>query len=329
MEDNNSQRSDLVPVYNIKAVSRLVGLLPVTLRAWERRYGLPSPQRNGRGYRLYSEREVRLLRWLKEKVDSGLNIRQAAGYLHELERSGQDVAAQPPPQAGRVHSPASLSRDLLASLTAFDETRAGETLQRAISLYSLDQVLAEIIQPCLVEIGEGWHRGETPIATEHFATQFCIRYLHGLLAGSARPRRAGTIVAACAPGEHHQVGLLMLVVMLRWRGWDVRYLGPNLSFDQLPEALAPLGPRLFLFSATLANSAFALEGLLAALAQLPRPPRVVAGGLAFQDGHLPVKPGDQATILGGSPAEMVEQIELMMETRPDEPADRAAWHKRT
>jgi MerR family transcriptional regulator, light-induced transcriptional regulator len=36
------------------------------------------------------------------------------------------------------------------------------------------------------------------------------------------------IVAACAPGEMHQIGLLMLVVMLRWRGWDVKYLGPDL-----------------------------------------------------------------------------------------------------
>ena len=56
--------NDQVPVYNIKAVSRLVGLLPVTLRAWERRYGLPAPSRGEQGYRLYSERDLHVLRWL-------------------------------------------------------------------------------------------------------------------------------------------------------------------------------------------------------------------------------------------------------------------------
>ena len=65
------------PLLNIKAVSQATGVEPVTLRAWERRYGVPEPARSDQGYRLYSERDVAILRWLKAKVDAGVKIKQA------------------------------------------------------------------------------------------------------------------------------------------------------------------------------------------------------------------------------------------------------------
>jgi len=62
MNGDSSIPRDRIPVYNIKAVAQLLGILPVTLRAWERRYGMPSPSRGQQGYRLYSEYDVRILR---------------------------------------------------------------------------------------------------------------------------------------------------------------------------------------------------------------------------------------------------------------------------
>jgi len=91
-EDVN--QPDLQPVYNIKAVARLVNLLPVTLRAWERRYGLPSPLRGDQGYRLYSEYDLRTLRWLINQVEAGLSIGRAAqpvsfGFTQRRSRSSR------------------------------------------------------------------------------------------------------------------------------------------------------------------------------------------------------------------------------------------------
>ena len=77
------------PSYNIKAVANLVGVLPVTLRAWERRYGFPSPSRGGQGYRLYSEHDLQTLRWLKAQLDAGMNIGQAAQQLHQMRQTGK------------------------------------------------------------------------------------------------------------------------------------------------------------------------------------------------------------------------------------------------
>src|SRR5512141_472070 len=124
MQEINRQQ---MPVYNIKAVARLVGLLPVTLRAWERRYGLPLPRRGDQGYRLYSEYDLRTLRWLKNQLESGLSISRAVDYLNGLRISGRDPAGEilvPAPL--QPASTGSLQAQLLQALTRFDEQAAGE-----------------------------------------------------------------------------------------------------------------------------------------------------------------------------------------------------------
>ncbi|ELR65712.1 Transcriptional regulator, MerR family, associated with photolyase [Photobacterium marinum] len=63
------------PNYSIKEVSEKTGVNPVTLRAWQRRYGLLNPQRTEKGHRLYSENDIekiqRILSWLEKGVAIG------------------------------------------------------------------------------------------------------------------------------------------------------------------------------------------------------------------------------------------------------------------
>ncbi len=316
MKHDELSNNHHTPIYNIKAVARLVGLFPVTLRAWERRYGIPTPQRGDQGYRLYSEHDVATLRWLKAQVDSGLSIGRAVDYLNELRQSGKDPAVESSIDFDQPISTEHLQRQFVRALLAFDETEAAAIVRRAFNLYSLDLALMEVIQPTLVELGERWHAGELPIATEHFATQFCLQYLMGMLAVSAPPAREPVIVAAGAPGEYHQIGLLMLVVMLRWRGWDVRYLGPNLSLERLEEALAPLRPRLLLISATRVETIASLLPLPEILGRFPAPkPVVIFGGQAFRDPeHRRLLPG---IYVNGTPSEMVFAIEDVLRQQPE------------
>lgn len=320
MEDKTN-RNDNLPVYNIKAVSRLVGLLPVTLRAWERRYGLPSPRRGDQGYRLYSEQDLRTLRWLKNQIEAGLSIGRAVQYLSELRESGQDPAAVATPTRAVFQAPASISNsspslvalntELMDHLLNFDEASAAEVLRRSFALYSIDQVLLEIITPCLVKIGDMWHRGELPIAVEHYASQFTMQQLMSMIAASAPPSRPGLLMAAGAPGETHQIGIMMLVVMLRWRGWDVKYLGPDLHLDRLAEALGPVHPSVLLFSANRPETARNLMDISTVLDRFPHPqPLVVVGGQAFDDFRLP----DSVPVIyiHSSPVETVKALENLM-----------------
>lgn len=311
-EADNSRDINL-PVYNIKAVARMTGLRPVTLRAWERRYGLPSPSRGQQGYRLYSEYDLRTLRWLKFQIDSGLNISRAVDYLVELRAINRDPALESIPESNaQPISPDHLTAELLRYLLHFDETCAMESMRKAFCLYSIDQVLSGVIQPVLVEVGEARRRGELPAAAEHYVTQFFIQQLMSLLSISPAITRRGAILAAGAPGETHEVSLLSLVVMLRWRGWDVKYFGPDLKLERLEEIVGLLRPRALLFTATCRNAAEALHSQLDDLsARFSQPrPFIILGGRAFHT--LPAGDSAAGVIFDDSPAEMVTAIENLI-----------------
>ena len=120
------------------------------------------------------------------------------------------------------------------------------------------------------------------------------------------------MVAACAPGEWHELGILTLTIMLRWRGWIVTYLGPNLSLERLHEALLQLKPQMLLFSATNKQTAERLVDLIDVLEHLHDPKPIIGlGGQAFLDNPTLTNniPG---TFMGPHADDAVRQIERML-----------------
>src|SRR6266568_2848806 len=75
-----------VPLFNTKAVVQQTGITAPTLRAWERRYMILSPERAQNDYRLYSERDIAIIRWLKDRVDAGMSISQAIALFRHVEK---------------------------------------------------------------------------------------------------------------------------------------------------------------------------------------------------------------------------------------------------
>lgn len=78
------------PAFNMKVVVQETGIKPDTLRAWERRYGLPDPQRTAGGHRLYSQYDIDLLKWLLARLDEGMSISHAVTMWRQLEVDGKD-----------------------------------------------------------------------------------------------------------------------------------------------------------------------------------------------------------------------------------------------
>ena len=78
------------PAYNLKVVLQLTGIKPDTLRAWERRYGLPLPQRTAGGHRLYSQYDIEMIKWLMERQDEGMRINRAIDLWRDIEAGGKD-----------------------------------------------------------------------------------------------------------------------------------------------------------------------------------------------------------------------------------------------
>jgi DNA-binding transcriptional MerR regulator len=90
---------DEPPIYSIGAVERMIGIPATTMRNWEDRYGLITPRRSPGGHRLYSERQVEQLRFIKRELARGLPPAAAHRLLAE-----ETAASRPLPRNGGADS---------------------------------------------------------------------------------------------------------------------------------------------------------------------------------------------------------------------------------
>jgi MerR family transcriptional regulator, light-induced transcriptional regulator len=223
----------------IGELSRRAGVSTDLLRAWERRYGLLRPTRSEGGFRLYSPQDEQRVALMRDHLERGLSAAQAARLiLDETERRPDESPAL-----------ARGAESLRQALDVLDESAAHTALDTLLANLSLETVLGEVVMPYLHELGERWERGEASVADEHFASNL----LRGRLLGLARGWDRGLgprALLACAPGEQHDLALIVFGLALRERGWRITYLGPDTPIDSLENAARMLEPAAVVIAVT-------------------------------------------------------------------------------
>ena len=273
------------PKYSIKTVSAQTGILPVTLRAWERRHELLSPHRSGNRYRLYSERDVAILRWIKNRTDAGISISQAVAELRSMARSGVSPdAIQGPvePKVKQITAPLEeYALRLAQALMKHDEVAAEQVLDDLQDAIPLRDYCTRVLVPALVEIGEAWYNGKIRVATEHWASAFLRGRLLTMYQSLPLRRTAPYILVGCAPTEQHEMGSLMFAPLLRAEGYRVEYLGPDLPIDDLVEYTGYERPAMVILAATSDEAGKSARSLAGKLAKLKPAPLFGYGGAAY------------------------------------------------
>jgi DNA-binding transcriptional MerR regulator len=277
------------PFFNLKAVIKQTGLKPDTLRAWERRYGMPSPERSAGGHRLYSQHDISTIKWLMARQQEGMSIKQAVELWRQIEEEGRDPLRSPTPLAtppapvlaARVGGGtiAELRQNWTNACLAYDERMAEQALVQAFALYPPEIVCLELLQKAMAEIGEGWYEGEVTVQQEHFCSALAIRRVEALIMAAPPPMRPGRILVACPPGEQHVFSLLLLTLLLRRRGWEVIYLGADVPMERLETAMAATHPQLAILAAQQLHSAATLLDTAQVVQREGVPPAY--GGLIF------------------------------------------------
>jgi MerR family transcriptional regulator, light-induced transcriptional regulator len=107
----------------------LLNVSPNTLRAWERRFGFPKPQRSQGKHRLFTHGEVAALR---DALQEGLSISSA------VSRAREGLATD--------------TNSLVGALLSYDRERADGALEAAIALRSVERSVEEVLLPSLDEI---------------------------------------------------------------------------------------------------------------------------------------------------------------------------------
>ena len=276
-----------IPAYNLKVVLKETAIAADTLRAWERRYGLPMPQRTPGGHRLYSARDIQTIKWLMARQAEGLSISRAVDLWREIEAESRDplggfIVGEPAPGLVAPSAGASLPslRDRwLRACKSFNEAAAEEVISQALSYYSVESVVIEVLQQGLRELGEYWYRGEITVQQEHFASALAARRIDALIAATPQPTRPQLVLTACPPEEWHTFSLLVLSLLIRRRGFHVVYLGANVPDDQLYETIRDIRPDMVLLATQHLTGAAALRSTASGLAE--KGVQVAYGGRVF------------------------------------------------
>src|ERR1051325_1946309 len=153
----DQETSSEVGKYRIGTVTRLAGLSADVVRVWERRYGAIRPARSIAGTRLYSDAEVSRLRRLRQAVENGHSISQAA----KLSEAELDQLISESNQTAETADPYAMVRErFLKAIERMDVVTADLELSRAATLFPARPLINNLVDPILGEIGERWAHKE-------------------------------------------------------------------------------------------------------------------------------------------------------------------------
>jgi MerR family transcriptional regulator, light-induced transcriptional regulator len=217
----------------ILVVSRQTGLGMETLRAWERRYGFPKPERRpGSNRRLYSSADILRLNAIRRAIDAGYRVGDAiTKTIPELEEmaGGGQAQASTSTSVGSVES--------LIDLLVHDEvTRMEHELRKAAAALGPKRFVMELAHPFLVAIGEAWVAGKIAIHHEHLATEAVTTRLRYMLAAYQDLEGDPMVLLTTLPGETHALGLQMVALYLAVKSARPRLLGLSTPVSQIVEA---------------------------------------------------------------------------------------------
>ncbi|MFM5368696.1 MerR family transcriptional regulator [Aeromonas veronii] len=196
-------------IYPIREVSRLTGVNAVTLRAWQRRYGLVQPARTEKGHRLYSEQDIRQIGEILSWLERGVSIGQVKGLLSE-------------PQAQPVsdHWQQTLEQ-FSQALLAFNQRKAEAELNDLLASYPFDLVRSRVLQPLVERLLGLWR--ERPDG--ELLQQVWLGWLHTRFARHLIEQEKGVPITLASWGQVGPLDLVWAAYELIGQGYEVQLLG--------------------------------------------------------------------------------------------------------
>ncbi len=222
----------------IREVSRLTGVNAVTLRAWERRYGLIKPHRTPKGHRLYSEDHVRQIRAITDWINRGVSVSKVRKLLEE------SVAAAEPETGVSDDSVWDIYQHrFIAALKALNEQRLDSVFNQVMAEYPADTVMRRLFEPMLDKLHSAWQGLYGDRLEERFLENFLRTRIGLKLYNANRQSQADdacSIMFLTLPGEVSEMELLLLSLSAASHGCKAHFLGASIPLVEIPLAAEKL-----------------------------------------------------------------------------------------
>ncbi|BDY04812.1 MerR family transcriptional regulator [Ferrimonas sp. YFM] len=203
--------TDTTPRHPIGEVAAITGVNPVTLRAWQRRFGLLKPGRTPKGHRLYSDVDIDRIRQILSWLDKGVAISRVRSLL-------EDPSADAPDDPWLAHQ-----EQLTQAVFDLNLDKLMHELDQLTSLYTFELTLARALRPWLESLQ---HRVQERVDGA-LMLKWAEHQLHSFLHGH------------CSRGQSRLPGKSSLLLMLRTSPLEAAFTAVSLTqqgvkFSQLP-----------------------------------------------------------------------------------------------
>ena len=221
------------PKYLIGAVTKLTGLSIDVVRVWERRYSAVLPARTAGGTRLYSDADVLRLKRLRQAVEQGFGIGQAArlseGELDELLGSPR---ASPDPS-----DPYEAVRNkFIDAIKTLDVTTAERELARGATLFNIRDFVKKIIAPIHVRAVSLRAGSDFGLVQERAALWLLRNTLSSLFRLYSNFESADVLLFGTPSAGCDEFGLQVAALLAAMQGWRVVCLGADMPATEMANA---------------------------------------------------------------------------------------------
>lgn len=230
--------------YSIKDLENFTKIKAHTLRIWEQRYQLLSPQRTETNIRYYSDKDLKKILNINLLYSNGLKISKIAN-LTEVEIFEQ---ASKLLMKEDTLVPNEVNR-FVEYILELDDISIQDGLDKLVKKLGLENLYSQILIPLLEKVGTLWQVDAISVSHEHFISNLLREFLIVQIDG-IRIKRVGKgkVVLFLKEDEKHELSLLFYYYTLKKRGYDCFYLGQSVPMKDLRTFVQEVRPDFLITS---------------------------------------------------------------------------------
>ncbi len=236
--------------YSIKQLEQLSNVKAHTIRIWEQRYNMFTPQRSDTNIRLYDDEQLKKLLNVCILMNHGMKISAISKFNQDqISKEIDKITISSQQNDQKIES---IINQLIISISNFDEAQFDKIFSSVVWGYGLLNTYVKIIYPMLSRIGFLWLKSNVIPAQEHFVSNLIKQKLFAAIDALPIPTKTDqTWILFLKENEEHEIGLLFANFLIRQSGRRVIYLGQRIPYDNLKEVIQLNNPtHLFTFFVT-------------------------------------------------------------------------------
>ena len=238
-----------MPTYSIKDLENLTGIQAHTIRIWEQRYALLSPERTPTNIRIYSEKELRKLLSVALLNKNGFKISKIA-KLSEIEIAEAVLRLS----EGDDANIESQIESIKLVMVDMNEAKFEKLFSHMVLQMGFEETILNVFIQFFRRLAFLWQTDSVTTAQINFITSLYKQKVYVAIDGLAPAEKNKRIIMFLPKTEQMDVGLLLCNFLAKKRGFQTLYLGASFPSQELSDILEKNPESCLLSIASLAQT---------------------------------------------------------------------------